>query len=183
MKLVIIFGPGAVGKMTVGQELSKITNLRLFHNHMSIEFVIDVFGEYNPKVISKIRDLVLNEFIKTDNDGMIFTLMWAFDSEYDWKEIQKYYDLVKSVNGEVYFVELESSQETRLNRNNTPSRLNNKPSKRNIDLSNQRLISADIKYRLNSYEGEVKFNNYIKINNENMEASEVAKIIKVKFDL
>lgn len=31
---VIIMGPHAVGKMTVGQELAKITGLRLFHNHM-----------------------------------------------------------------------------------------------------------------------------------------------------
>jgi len=34
VKFVILFGPLAVGKMTVGQELGKITNLTLFHNHM-----------------------------------------------------------------------------------------------------------------------------------------------------
>ncbi len=33
MKLVFILGNAAVGKMTVGQELMKITDLRLFHNH------------------------------------------------------------------------------------------------------------------------------------------------------
>ena len=43
MKLVVIFGPHAVGKMTVGQELSKITGLKLFHNHMTIDVVSDVF--------------------------------------------------------------------------------------------------------------------------------------------
>jgi len=32
VKLVIIFGPQAVGKMTVGQELEKITGLKLFHS-------------------------------------------------------------------------------------------------------------------------------------------------------
>ena len=42
MKLVLIVGAGAVGKMTVGQELMKITNLRLFHNHMMIEPVIEI---------------------------------------------------------------------------------------------------------------------------------------------
>ncbi|MDF2884003.1 MAG: hypothetical protein K0R54_4569 [Clostridiaceae bacterium] len=42
MKLIIIFGPHAVGKMTVGQELSKITNLKLFHNHMTIDIVNDL---------------------------------------------------------------------------------------------------------------------------------------------
>ena len=44
MKLVIIFGAGAVGKMTVGQELAKITDLRLYHNHMDIEMVIGIFA-------------------------------------------------------------------------------------------------------------------------------------------
>ena len=40
MKLVIIIGPPAVGKMTIGQALEKITDLKLFHNHMSIELVL-----------------------------------------------------------------------------------------------------------------------------------------------
>jgi shikimate kinase len=44
MKLIIIFGPQAVGKMTVGQELGKITNLKLFHNHMTIELVSPFFS-------------------------------------------------------------------------------------------------------------------------------------------
>lgn len=39
MKFVLIFGPQAVGKMTVGQELAKITGLKLFHNHMTIDLV------------------------------------------------------------------------------------------------------------------------------------------------
>ena len=41
MKLVLIIGSGAVGKMTVGQELMKITDLRLFHNHM-------IYTYFNP---------------------------------------------------------------------------------------------------------------------------------------
>jgi shikimate kinase len=32
MKFIIIFGPQAVGKMTVGHELEKTTKLKLFHN-------------------------------------------------------------------------------------------------------------------------------------------------------
>ena len=43
MKFVLIVGSGAVGKMTVGQELEKRTDLVLFHNHMTIEPVIDIF--------------------------------------------------------------------------------------------------------------------------------------------
>ena len=36
-KFIMIVGPQVVCKMTVGQELSKITNLKLLHNHMTIE--------------------------------------------------------------------------------------------------------------------------------------------------
>lgn len=39
MKFIMIFGPQAVGKMTVGHELGKITNLRLFHNHVTLELL------------------------------------------------------------------------------------------------------------------------------------------------
>ena len=43
MKFVLITGPQAVGKMTVGQELVKITNLKLLHNHMTIELLTKIF--------------------------------------------------------------------------------------------------------------------------------------------
>ena len=44
MKLVFLFGDAAVGKMTVGQELTKITDLKLFHNHMSIDRYLKFLG-------------------------------------------------------------------------------------------------------------------------------------------
>ena len=48
MKLVLIFGPQAAGKMTVGQELVKMTDLKLFHNHMTIDLVSPFF-DYSTK--------------------------------------------------------------------------------------------------------------------------------------
>ena len=75
MKLVFIFGSGAVGKMTVGQELMKQTGLRLFHNHMTIEPVIALFGTYNGKVVSEMREIIFREFAASGLPGMIFTYM------------------------------------------------------------------------------------------------------------
>ncbi len=37
MKFVLIFGPQAVGKMTVGHEHEKMIDLKLFHNHITIK--------------------------------------------------------------------------------------------------------------------------------------------------
>ena len=88
MKLLWIIGSGAVGKMTVGQELMKITDLRLFHNHMSIELVLEIFGDFNGRAINGIREVVLREFAASENYGLIFTYMWAFDMQSDWDYIE-----------------------------------------------------------------------------------------------
>ena len=48
MKFILIFGPQAVGKMTVGQELEKLTDLKTFHNHMTIDLVSSFF-DYSTK--------------------------------------------------------------------------------------------------------------------------------------
>lgn len=183
MKLINIFGPGSVGKMTVGQELTKITNLKLFHNHMTIELVFQIFDSFHVDAIIRLRDVIFEEFVKTDLEGIIFTFMFGFDHVEDWELIYKYHNLFESHQAEVYYIELEASQEERLNRNSTPNRLEHKKSKRDIEASNQRLINEDSKHRLNSRENEIPFKNYLRINNEHLSASEVAQKIKQHFNL
>jgi hypothetical protein len=74
-----------------------------------------------------------------------------------------------------------SSQEIRLKRNITENRLNNKFSKRDIVASNQRLKEDDNKYRCVNNDGEIIFDNYLKIDNSNIPPEIVAKTIKEKF--
>jgi len=182
MKFLLLFGDSAVGKMTVGQELKKITDFKLFHNHMSIEPVIEVFGNYNRQVVADFRNSVFENFAKTDNYGLIFTFIWAFDVKEDWAAVEKVSNLFKSHGAECYYVELVADQKTRLERNKTENRLKHKPSKRDIEVSNNRLINDDKKHRLVSYDGEITYENYIKIDNTNLSAADVAKLIKEKFN-
>ena len=183
MKFVLIVGDGAVGKMTVGQELMKITDLRLFHNHMTIEPVLEVFGDFNTDVILKMRYLVFEEFAKTDNYGMIYTCMWAYDSPEDWTIMNRTLDIFKAVGAEIYCVELTAPLDIRLERNVTENRLNNKASKRDIAASNERLIRHTKEHRFVSRDGEVPIRNFLRIDNSKLEASAVAKIIKETFYL
>ena len=183
MKLVFLIGNGAVGKMTVGQELMKLTGLRLFHNHMTIEPVIEVFGYYNGTVVSKMRQIIFEEFAKSDNYGMIFTYMWAFDQQSDWDSVERVTNIFKEQGAEVYYVELVASQEVRLKRNETENRLKNKASKRDLEASRERILRQDEKYRLESYEGEVPYENYIKIDNTNLSPEEAARMIQERFSL
>ncbi|MBR7083108.1 MAG: shikimate kinase, partial [Clostridia bacterium] len=173
----------AVGKMTVGQELAKITGLRLFHNHMTIEPVIEIFGKYDGKTISRLRDVIFEEFAKSDNYGMIFTFMWAFDQKADWDYGEHVKKIFEPYGTEFYYVELIAPQSVRLSRNVTENRLSNKPSKRDIEASNTRLIRDDEKHRLVSFEGEIPFENYLRIENENIPAEDAAKMIKKRFSL
>ena len=183
MKLLFMIGDAAVGKMTVGQELAKITGLRLFHNHMTIEPVIEIFGQYKGTAISRLCQVVFEEFAKTDNYGMIFTYMWAFDRQADWDYVEYVKNIFKPYDTEFYYVELVASREVRLKRNATDNRLLNKASKRNVPVSNQRLIDDDKKYRLESMDGEIPFENYMKIDNTNLAPDVVAQMIKNQFDL
>ena len=83
---------------------------------------------------------------------------------------------------EVYCVELIASEKTRLERNCTENRLKHKASKRDVAVSNERLL-AEGRYRLVSNEGEIPFENYLRIYNDNLPADVVARMIKEHFHL
>ena len=183
MKLVLLFGNGAVGKMSVGQALMEQTGLRLFHNHVTIEPVIEVFGYYNGEAVGKLRDVFFREFVKTDLPGMIFTFMWAFDQQADWDYVARIADLFAQHGGQVYYVELVAPQHIRLQRNETANRLQHKASKRNLEQSRQWILEHDRLYRLESYEGELPFENSMRIDNSELEPDVVAAMIRERFDL
>ena len=169
--------------MTVGQELMKITGLRLFHNHMTIEPVIEIFGHHRRETTQRLREVIFEDFAVSDCYGMIFTFMWAFDQKSDWDYVAHVSDIFKKQNAEVYYAELTAPQEVRLQRNATENRLQNKPSKRDIETSNKRLLMDDKKCRCVSNDGEISFENYIKIDNTNLPPEIVAKIIKERYSL
>ena len=186
MKLVLIFGPQAVGKMTVGQELAKITGLKLFHNHMTIDLVSNFFS-YNSiegrYLVITYRMEMFETVARSNLEGLIFTFQWCFEDILDWEQTEKISNIFKEQGGEVYYVELEADLDERLRRNETSNRLENKPTKRNVEQSKEFLLRAEKKHRCNSYPGEIQEKNYIRINNNNIPANEVAKMIKEKFDL
>ena len=183
MNLIVIIGSGAVGKMTVGQELMKITDYRLFHNHMMIEPVLEIFGKFNGGLVTKLREDIIEEFLNTDYEGMIFTYMWAFDMQSDWDYIKGIAEKFEKTGGTVYYVELVADREVRIERNKSENRLKNKASKRDIITSEDRMIREETRYRVVSNEGEIPFENYIKIDNTNIEPDVVAQMIKERFNL
>jgi len=185
-KFVVIIGPQAVGKMTVGQELSKLIGYKLLYNHMTIEMVRLIF-DYDKSAYGRMNQLIryeiFKEFSKSNEKGIIFTGCFDFgkDFEEEKEETDKWMELFE----ESYVIELETTLEERLKRNKTANRLEHKVSKRDLEWSENELLKSLEKHILNSVEGEGEkiFKNYMKINNTNISAEEVAKMIKEKFNL
>ncbi|GAE32550.1 hypothetical protein JCM9152_4087 [Halalkalibacter hemicellulosilyticusJCM 9152] len=113
--------------------------------------------------------------------GIIFTFVWAFDEEEDWEYVNEIKMLFESNRSNVVFIELEADIKERLKRNRTEYRLQEKPTKRNVDLSEQELKESVLRHRLQSLEGEIKHEQYLKINNMHLSAKEVADIIQQRF--
>jgi len=183
MKLLFIFGAHAAGKMTVGQAVSRITPMKLFHNHMTIEPVIELFGAYNGAVTERLRQVVFEEFVKTDNYGLIFTFIWAFDEPHDAEYVRWLTKLYADAGAQVDYVELIAPQEVRLTRNRTENRLREKASKRDVALSEMRMLSSESRHRCNSELGEVieklgvAPERYLRIDNTNLSPEEAAEMI------
>jgi hypothetical protein len=52
MKLVFLYGPPAVGKVTVARELARLTGWRLFHNHLAVNLALSLFDFGTPGFVA-----------------------------------------------------------------------------------------------------------------------------------
>ena len=172
--------------MTVGQELQKLTPLKLFYNHMSLELVINslilVQKNFN-KLDREIRFNIFRELAKSDITGLIFTIVWAFDEKEDKEYIDAIIEVFKDRHLNICLIELICDQEERLKRNHTSNRLHHKPSKRDLQFSDRLLKNEDDLYRMNSFEEELREMNILKIDNSSKTAKMVAQIIVKHYNL
>ncbi|OBR65895.1 shikimate kinase [Paenibacillus oryzae] len=180
MNFILIVGPQAVGKMTVGQRLAEKTNYKLFHNHVSIDFVSPYFDYGSPsgkRLVNLIRHEMFEEVAGSDMEGFIFTFVWAFDLQSDWDYVEQVSKQFESRGGTVYLVELEADVGERIKRNTSENRLIHKPTKRNVQKSQHDLVQSHETYRLNSLPGEISAKHYFRINNTNLNPDKAADMI------
>jgi len=181
MRLLFLFGSQAVGKMTVGQSLTRITPMKLFHNHMTIEPVIDLLGRYDGKTTVALRETLFRAFVETDQYGMIFTMQFAFDQPSDWAYVAHIASIFEEKGAQVDYCELVAPLEVRLERNRTENRLREKPSKRNVAFSEK--LMQNTTYRDVSLDGECPWPRYLKLDNTHLSPDEAALRIAEHFQL
>ena len=81
MTLLFVWGPPAVGKMAVGRAIAESSDFRLFHNHATIEPLLDVFDYGTPAFLrlnGEMRHRILEEAAAADVN-LVQTYAWALD--------------------------------------------------------------------------------------------------------
>jgi len=150
-ELLLIIGPPAVGKMTVGRAICAASDFRLFHNHHTIEPLGEIFGFDSPsfhRLKDEFRRQVLDEAART-GVRLMFTFVWPVDVAGDADIVRSYLAPYADRGLPISFVELYAGLETRLVRNVQPDRLAAKPSKADLTWSDAHVREAE-RLRMNT---------------------------------
>ena len=181
---LFIIGAPASGKMTIGQELSKLTGATLFFNHQPIDFALEIYQDFSEEMWELVRRINFS-FLETSaryHRSVILTGVTDFSDQYHLMYLKDIQDLLNEYHQEILFVELETSLEERLRRNQTENRLKHKPLKRHIKVSEREILETTKTLQLNSQHQPNELHHYFKINNTNLSAEEAAKQIQDKMN-
>ncbi len=176
MKLVIIFGPPAVGKFTVGRELAKQQGFRLLHKQDIFNLLDDFFFFGTPSyraVDQGIRELIIDKASSLKHiSGLIMTFVWAFNDQRDLLFIEKVVKLCKKKGIELYFVELQSSEIERQKRVSSPTR---REMEKVSTIKGLEELEKDKDFSSNTDYFEKK--NYLKLDNTTLSSEKCVELI------
>lgn len=175
--LILIFGPAAVGKMTVGQELRKITGYHLLHNHMVIDLITE-FVEFDSPAFHRLAwplwQGIIEECAK-QRAGLILTFGPYFmrDHHEEWSAPYR------AAGMRVYYVELSAPIEARIERNETANRRQHK----NVAWATHERLRALEQGNINVGHDWVDESQFLLIDNTDVPPDEAASMIKQRFAL
>jgi tRNA uridine 5-carbamoylmethylation protein Kti12 len=83
VKLVLLYGPPAVGKLSVAQALAARTRFRVLHNHLLIDLSHALFswGEQSRVFARRLREISLDAARVANLSGIILTFVYARDRD------------------------------------------------------------------------------------------------------
>jgi len=151
-ELLVIFGPPAVGKTTVGRAVCDRTDFRLFMNHHTIEPLAEIFGMDTPSfrtLTSEFRHRVVEE-AAASGVRLAVTLVWNLGGVDDARWVRSLVAPYADRDLPISFVELAADLATRLQRNRGEDRLLAKPSKRDLAWSEGHLRERESKWVMNT---------------------------------
>lgn len=121
--LIVLTGPPAVGKLTVGRALAARTGYRLFHNHLTVDLALSLF-DFGSTGFATLRAAVWREAFETAFHEKVEGVIFTFNPEPSI-DIDFLPDLLSQArrHGRALLVELQARDDILLSRIDTGSRL------------------------------------------------------------
>ncbi len=118
MRLVFLYGPPGVGKLTVAGALSALTGFRLFHNHLTVNLVTAVFPPNSPAWDRLAHRVRLDVFAEAAHEGidLILTRAPRDAGPAEVARVRAMIAPILAARGEVVFVQLACDREELLGR-------------------------------------------------------------------
>jgi len=179
---LLIFGPQAVGKMTVGRELARLTGARLLYNHMLIDLLTEFFDFGTPpfeRLLEEARHRIAEEAAGA-GVNFILTGAWAFDDPSVLGIVRRWTEAIEARGASFGFVELRAPLAVRLERNRSELRRSAKKLDWATDDAVTALASAHRWYSDASFPYPER---HLVIENANVEAVAAAARIVEQFGL
>jgi chloramphenicol 3-O-phosphotransferase len=123
MRLIVLYGMPASGKLTVAQELKAITGLPLFHNHLVVDLLLSTFAFGSAPFVELREEIWLSFFreaVRATLPGLIFT--FAPEATVRAGFIPTLVETVRGEGGTVEFAELVCPLDEIRRRIEAPSR-------------------------------------------------------------
>ena len=108
MRLVVLYGPPGVGKLTVGGELATLTGFRLFHNHLTVNLATAIFPWQTPawdRLVRTLREAVFAEAVQ-ENVDLILTRTPRTAGPREQDRLHALTEPIRAAGGSVMYVHL-----------------------------------------------------------------------------
>lgn len=180
--VIIIYGPIAVGKLTVGKELAKQTGFKLTHNHLINDLVRSIFDRGTKESNYYIEKLRYEMYVAAIRASQSIIITHAYAANYispsglsDPDYLRTLEKKLTKLGANVLFVHLQTHNEVLLKRVSLPSR---KEYKKLLD----KKILKDL-HKTTDWKTTAPVKNNLIIDNTNLSPKKVVSTILKHFNV
>ena len=108
--LLFLYGPPAVGKLTVAKELARRRPFRILHNHLTIDPVAEILDFGTPEffgVVERLREDLVGSAAR-EGVSVVYTFVFALGDE---QQVERVVAAFERHGGQVTFVQLLAPRE------------------------------------------------------------------------
>ena len=174
MRLVVVYGPPGVGKLTVGGELATLTGFRLFHNHLTVNLVTSIYPPNTPawdRLARTLREAVFTEVAREGID-LILTRSPRNAGPAEQERVRTLTEPVRAAGGSVLWVQLTCAADELYRRVQQEDRR-----------SHSKLTDPDVLVSLYTLDAAYPFEPHLRLDTTHLSARETAARIAGHFAL